>query len=311
MVNIVISNVRNNPDGSAYIKTGNVGDICSYYILKHLTGLTVNPVNLKSPRPSEGIVMVGSTLDLFFKMFSKGTVIGTGSIRDRLKVPPGEFNFLGVRGHLTSDLIRTQTGQKVEVLSDLGLLLSKVFPCPDKFDFTSSIHFPDTFPDMVSGNITSESTFDLSGHEPDIGYIIHSVDREAFFTQYPELQPYLVNNYTSPETFVNQLTQYKYIVSSSLHGLIFAHAYGIPSVGIKVTDKIIGGEFKYRDYYSSLGYDYPGRLNCPTFNSLFEWKDLVQEAWNPSRGLIKQLQSNQLSVLSEFASSQTYPGTVK
>ena len=43
------------------------------------------------------------------------------------------------------------------------------------------------------------------------------------------------------------------IVSSSLHGLIIADAYGIPTVWAKFGNDINGNDFKFYDYYWSLG----------------------------------------------------------
>ena len=39
------------------------------------------------------------------------------------------------------------------------------------------------------------------------------------------------------------------VISSSLHGLIIAEAYGVPAIWLKVSDQIIGGRFKFDDYY--------------------------------------------------------------
>lgn len=41
------------------------------------------------------------------------------------------------------------------------------------------------------------------------------------------------------------------IVSSSLHGLVLSDAYGIPNVWVAFSQSIIGGDFKYRDYFST------------------------------------------------------------
>ncbi|KQT57702.1 hypothetical protein ASG52_23410 [Methylobacterium sp. Leaf456] len=43
------------------------------------------------------------------------------------------------------------------------------------------------------------------------------------------------------------------ILSSSLHGLIVAHAYGIPATWLKISDRPPGDDFKFRDYWASIG----------------------------------------------------------
>jgi len=43
------------------------------------------------------------------------------------------------------------------------------------------------------------------------------------------------------------------IVSSSLHGIIIAETFGIPTAWLRCSDKIVGGEFKYHDYYLGSG----------------------------------------------------------
>jgi hypothetical protein len=50
------------------------------------------------------------------------------------------------------------------------------------------------------------------------------------------------------------LTSCRRIISSSLHGIIFAHAFDIPAAWVKISPRVIGDGFKFFDYYSSIGF---------------------------------------------------------
>jgi pyruvyltransferase len=52
---------------------------------------------------------------------------------------------------------------------------------------------------------------------------------------------------------VNAVCECENVVSSSLHGLVLADAYGVPSAWARISDRIPGGDFKFKDYYGSLG----------------------------------------------------------
>jgi hypothetical protein len=51
---------------------------------------------------------------------------------------------------------------------------------------------------------------------------------------------------------VKAISECKLILSQSLHGLIVADALGIPNVWIEPSSKMIGGEFKFHDYFSTI-----------------------------------------------------------
>ena len=55
------------------------------------------------------------------------------------------------------------------------------------------------------------------------------------------------------EQFVIDILSCENILSSSLHGLILAEAYGIPTCRVVFSEKILGGDFKFYDYYSGVG----------------------------------------------------------
>lgn len=82
----------------------------------------------------------------------------------------------------------------------------------------------------------------------DVGYIPHHVD-------YADLKQELKIDLTkgSIESITREITKYRRIISSSLHGIIVAHAYGIPAAWVKLSDKLTGDGMKFHDHYQSVG----------------------------------------------------------
>lgn len=54
---------------------------------------------------------------------------------------------------------------------------------------------------------------------------------------------------------VDAIVSCRVIVSSSLHGIVASHAYGIPAAWMKPSDLPKGDGFKFRDYWASMGRD--------------------------------------------------------
>lgn len=51
------------------------------------------------------------------------------------------------------------------------------------------------------------------------------------------------------------------IVSTSMHGLIVADSFGIPNLWARTNNDLLGGDFKFRDYYSIFGIINPDFIN--------------------------------------------------
>ncbi len=65
--------------------------------------------------------------------------------------------------------------------------------------------------------------------------------------------------------FCRILSGHKYVLSSSLHGLVAAHAYGLKADWVKISHRPLGDDVKYRDYLLARGLA-PEPLTFPGFD---------------------------------------------
>lgn len=86
-----------------------------------------------------------------------------------------------------------------------------------------------------------------------LGIVPHYVDRHN-----PVLQRLTKGDgvadldvHAPPKVFLDQMADCGAVISTSLHGLIFAEALGIPNLWAKVSDEIAGGDFKYQDWFTT------------------------------------------------------------
>lgn len=91
----------------------------------------------------------------------------------------------------------------------------------------------------------------------EIGLIPHMHQQDEEFVKKMAAQDnvHLINIKTDPVTAIREIAECKYIVSSSLHGLIFADALHIPSLHLIGKTPLLGGNFKFEDYYSCYGLE--------------------------------------------------------
>lgn len=59
-----------------------------------------------------------------------------------------------------------------------------------------------------------------------------------------------------PETVIADICACRHIAASSLHGLIIAHAYGLPAIRLVMSSNMRGDGTKFADYALSLGRDF-------------------------------------------------------
>lgn len=84
------------------------------------------------------------------------------------------------------------------------------------------------------------------------------------------------------ESFINQIVSSKYILSTSLHGLIISHAYGIPALWIK-HGYIYSSDFKFYDYFSSVNIE--AYTPFTNIDEILESTDSIEILFNSHKNL--------------------------
>lgn len=114
------------------------------------------------------------------------------------------------------------------------------------------------------------------------------------------------------EETIDEILSCEYIFSSSLHGLIVAHAYGIPALFFQYTHKG-EGLFKYNDYFSSVGipvYEPIQLLESTILTESFFWKHFEKNKGKTSINTdLYQMQEGLLKV-APFVLYEKYRGNL-
>jgi Polysaccharide pyruvyl transferase len=86
-----------------------------------------------------------------------------------------------------------------------------------------------------------------------LGIVCHYVDRRNPILQRMLAQDGVadLNVHAPPEEFLERMADCVAVASSSLHGLIFAEALGIPNLWLRAGNEIGGGDFKYLDWFTT------------------------------------------------------------
>jgi pyruvyltransferase len=199
-------------------KKNNIGDRFSLFLAnKYFPGEIIGCDEKHLDKPN--LILIGSILQWGD---SQSHICGAGFIASNaiLNCIPASLNC--IRGPLTGESLRLQGLPTTNCYADPGILAPAFFPQ------------------------NKPSSFKL-------GIIPHYVDAHSPWVEICRKEGIKVIDVLAPfEVFFEQLQSCETIISSSLHGIIFAHAYNKPALWIEISDLVIGDGFKFYDYYQSL-----------------------------------------------------------
>lgn len=203
----------------------NYGDVLNLFLVKKLSNKKVvhvkNPDERKYKKYISHYFSIGSVLG----MSNENSIIwGSGIISSDADVYLKEV--LAVRGPRTRNRL-LELGYKVpEVYGDPAILT----------------------PLFIENN--TNPSYEL-------GIIPHYVDYDEVLEQFKDEPKVKVIKLLTNDVVktTNEILECKKIISSSLHGVILPHAYNIPALWIRISDKLAGDDIKFIDYFESVGID--------------------------------------------------------
>lgn len=196
----------------------NFGDALSPLICEAVSGRKV--VHAKASQAD--LIAVGSLLHrLKEHWFShKVHVWGTGYI-EQPHAHRSRHYYHAVRGKLSGEAVNNQ---QITTFGDPGLLSDMLLPAskrPSKrFRIGLVAHYKDKATPLIKA---------LSERHADIS---------------------VIDIFLPPLSFIQKLCECDVILSSAMHGLIAADAFGVPNGWIKLSENLRGNDFKFHDYYS-------------------------------------------------------------
>jgi len=205
-----------------YTSDVNFGDLLSIEIVRNLLpNSNIKIIDPYCESSSLNLVALGSILfgaDVHSRVWGAGFLFGDSYLRAKPHL------VASVRGPLSDAKLIRQGLQGVKNYGDPGHLVKEIYPEPEsvQFKFGFVPHFYDKGDERLNAISTRDDT------------LIIDVQRE-------------------PWKVLSEIKRCEVIVSSSLHGLICADAFEIPSVWMRLSSKVPGGSFKFIDYFMSCG----------------------------------------------------------
>jgi hypothetical protein len=213
-----------------WTKIKNFGDGLAPFLLDHFANVDLE----WGPLAEASVVTIGSVLEHLPPHWA-GYICGAGRLKEHSEINVSHATILALRGPLSAKGIKGNYA-----LGDPGLLADELVGFQEK--------------------------------RWDLGIVPHWKDDELAGRFIAMIKPPSTVRVISPRgeplTIVAEIGACKKIVTSSLHGLITADAFGIPrrlEISDKLLNKTEGGDFKFRDYSASIMTPFePGKVTEPS-----------------------------------------------
>lgn len=184
-------------------------------------------------RRGTNLQMVDSTLG---DIDARSVVCGAGAVSADQRALAVPRKIVSVRGPLTRELLLRQGIDCPAVYGDPAMLLPLFYtPTGAKKRYKIGLipHYADQDSPIVQRLLRNKD--------------IHFID-----ILLPKNRGFKMSIERYWKQWIDEVCACECIVSSSLHGLIIAEAYHIPTLWAKFSDNVNGNDFKFYDYYQSI-----------------------------------------------------------
>lgn len=210
----------------SFSRVRNVGDMASFEITEYVSGREVFKVSQSNHLHLCGLGSILSSAS------EQSYIWGSGFMGPEFRMPVLNPRMVhALRGKLTADSI-TKSGLKL----------------PTKLGFGDPGFLIDEFPHISALKKQRNINYAL-------GFVPHYVDYAHPFVKTLSKRDdiKILDVRKNLTAFVSELLSCEVVASSSLHGLVFSEALGVPNLWLSLSDAVRGEGFKFRDWFSLAG----------------------------------------------------------
>lgn len=229
----------------------NWGDYINPFLVEKITDRkTVSYKRIYNPLNKPKLFGVGSILH--HPGLDKSVIWGSGFIYSPKKLKGIPNKILALRGKGSAAIFESFGVKHDNVFGDPALLFPTFYNPTKNKKFKIGIipHYSELDYFLFNSKITSNK---------DVAIISPMVTKDQVYD------------------IIDQISECDIIISSSLHGLILADAYQIPSLRFTFTNKLVGGDFKFNDYYSGIGINHHDTIHIDDIDKL-DYSEIYRKA---------------------------------
>lgn len=241
----------------------NFGDAVNQVFWSEITNQTV-----EKNSSNEHYITTGSIMCL---VQSNSIIFGTGFIAEDGDLGGGNFRSKASKKKVIPKNVISVRGPKTR-----KKLLDYNINCPENYG-DPLILFPCIYPvkNMVKNNTVGIIPHYIDKKEKSVVELTNSLKKDGYKVKIISIE--VRSNY---KKLIDEINECEYIISSSLHGVIMGYIYLKKTIFLEFSNKVIGNQFKFYDFFESINKGNYHENKIYTSNVLKNYIDTNYEELN-------------------------------